>query len=390
MQAVVIGKRLDIRLRIVHGRLSPMLIGLALAILFMGALGCEGEKPSIRIGFSGGLSGRYSDLGVGARNGVQLAVEEINRSGGIHGRRVELSVKDDRNDPETAVLVDRELIRENVAAIIGHMTSAVTTAAIPLIDSEKLLLISPTTSTSALSGIDDWFFRTAGTNDMLAVALADYLMGRTTVRRMNVIFDSGNRAYTETFLKAFRSRFVEPAGRLTLVASFSGGNDSLRDLVSRSLLLTSCDGVLLLASGLDAAWICQQIRKQDPDIPIFATGWSMTQEFLEYAGKSADGVRFIDYFNWNSQSPLYVHFYNSYSERFGSPPAFSAVYAYEAAQVLFEALRKNPDPKALKQTITGIRRFSGLFGDFEIDAFGDAHRKAYLLAAEKGRFLVKE
>lgn len=389
MQAVVIGKLLNTRFRIVHGCFPPLYFLLAMAILW-GALGCESEKPPIRIGFAGGLTGRYSDLGVGGRNGVQLAVEEINRSGGIHGRRVELIVKDDRNDPDTAVQVDRELIREKVAAIIGHMTSAVTMAAIPLINSERMLLISPTTSTSALTGIDDWFFRTAGTNDILAVALADYLMERTAVRRMNVIFDSSNGAYTETFIKTFRSRFVELGGRLTLVASFSGGNDSLRDVVSQSLLLPSCDGVLILAGGLDAAWICQQIRKQDADIPIFATGWPMTQEFLEHAGRSADGVRFIDYFNWNSQTPLYVQFQKSYVKRYATPPTFSAVYAYEAAQVLFEALRNNPDPSALKQTIIGIRRFSGLFEDFEIDAFGDAHRKAYLLSAENGRFLTEE
>ena len=370
-------------------RLRPFYIGLVMAIL-SGALGCEWEKPPIRIGFAGGLTGRYSDIGVGGRNGVQLAVEEINGSGGIHGRRVELIVKDDRNDPDTAVQVDRELIREDVAAIIGHMTSAVTMAAIPLMNSERMLLISPTTSTSALTGIDDFFFRTAGTNDILAVALADYLMERTAVRRMNVIFDSSNRAYTETFIKAFRSRYEELGGRLTLVASFSGGNDPLRDVISQTLLLPSCDGVLILACGLDAAWICQQIRKQDPDIPLFATGWPMTQEFLEHAGKSADGVRFIDYFNWNSKTPLYVQFQKSYRERFAVPPSFSAVYAYEAARVLFEALIKNSDPRALKETILDIRRFSGLFGDFEIDAFGDAHRKPFMLYAENGRFLVEE
>ncbi len=354
------------------------------------ASGCEREKPPIRIGFSGGLTGRYSDLGVGGRNGVQLAVEEINRSGGIQGRPVELIIQDDRQDPDMANQVDRELIRENVAAIVGHMTSAMTMAVMPLINAEKVLLISPTTSTSELTGIDDWFFRVAGTNDILATALADYLMNRTSIRRMAVMFDSSNRAYTESFIKAFRTRYEETDGRLTLVASFSGGNDSLRDVISQSLLHPACDGILILACGLDAAWICQQIRKQDPDVPIFATGWAMTPEFLEHGGNAVNGVRFIDYFDWNSRRPVYLRFQKAYLERFASPPSFASIYAYETAQILFQALSRNPDPKLLKQSIVEIRRFEGMFQDVEIDSFGDAHRKPFLITAENGRFVAME
>ncbi|MEW6260058.1 MAG: ABC transporter substrate-binding protein [Thermodesulfobacteriota bacterium] len=389
MQTTVNGKRLNPVPFLDYGWLATLFFGWAVVLMAF-LSGCEREKPPIRIGFSGGLTGRYSDLGVGGRNGVQLAVEEINRSGGIQGRPVELIIKDDRQDPDMAIQVDRELIRENVVAIVGHMTSAMTMAVMPLINAEKVLLISPTSSTSELTGIDDWFFRTAGTNDILATALADYLMNRTPIRRMAVMFDSSNRAYSESFIKAFRTRYEETGGRLTLVASFSGGNDPLRDVISQSLLKPACDGILILACGLDAAWICQQIRKQDSHVPLFATGWSVTQEFLEHGGNAVNGVRFIDYFDWNSQRPVYLRFQKAYLDRFGSTPSFSVIYAYEAAQVLFQALSQNPDPKLLKQTIVNIRRFEGMFQDFEIDAFGDVHRKPFLITAENGRYVVME
>ncbi len=389
MQTTVNGNRREGKSRPALEWLLALSVGWAVLVIAV-IPGCDKEKSPIRIGFAGGLTGRYSDLGVGGRNGVQLAVEEINRSGGINGRPVELIVKDDRQDPEIAVQVDRELIRENVAAIIGHMTSGMTMAVMPLINSNKVLLISPTTSTSDLTGIDDWFFRTAGTNDILARALADHIMNRTPIRRMAVIFDSSNRAYTESFIKAFRDPYEAAGGRLTLVASFSGGNDPLRDVISQSLLQPPCDGILVLACGLDAAWICQQIRKQDPHVSLFATGWPMTQEFLENGGSAVNGVRFIDYFDWNSRRPMYLRFQKAYTERFASPPSFSAIYAYEAAHVLFQALARNPDPKLLRQTIVDIRRFEGIFQDFEIDAFGDAHRKPFLITAEQGRYVVTE
>ena len=66
-----------------------------------------GEEPALKIGFVGGLTGRVADLGVAGRDAAILAVEEINASGGIDGRKVHLLVKDDKQDAETAKLVTR-------------------------------------------------------------------------------------------------------------------------------------------------------------------------------------------------------------------------------------------------------------------------------------------
>ncbi|MFP3912631.1 MAG: ABC transporter substrate-binding protein [Desulfobacteraceae bacterium] len=87
------------------------LLWLCVAILVTaGSLGCDREKEPIRLGFSGCLTGRLSDLGTSGRNGVILAVEQVNAAGGINGRPVELIVRDDRQDTAEALRVDRELM----------------------------------------------------------------------------------------------------------------------------------------------------------------------------------------------------------------------------------------------------------------------------------------
>ena len=80
-----------------------------LIFIFVFSLGCERSKPPIKIGLAGGLTGRHADLGINGRNGALYAVDEINRSGGINGRTVELISKDDKQDPDVARQVDREL-----------------------------------------------------------------------------------------------------------------------------------------------------------------------------------------------------------------------------------------------------------------------------------------
>ena len=104
------------------------------------------QRKPIKIGFSGSLSGLNSPMGIAVKDGVVLALEKMNEQGGIKGRKLELLIKDDKNDPETVLKVDTELINEGVCAIIGHITSAMTQAAIPLINNKQMLLLSPTAS----------------------------------------------------------------------------------------------------------------------------------------------------------------------------------------------------------------------------------------------------
>ena len=80
--------------------------------------GCSQPKP-VKIGFAGGLTGRLADLGTGGRDGALLATEDLNAAGGIKGARVELLVRDDKSDVQTALEVDRELLDAGVVAIVG-------------------------------------------------------------------------------------------------------------------------------------------------------------------------------------------------------------------------------------------------------------------------------
>lgn len=104
-----------------------------LLLVFAGLLlshACSQEP--ILIGFSANLTGTYSDLGVQGRNGASLALERINEEGGVAGRKLRLLARDDGNTAQQARQADRDLIANGVVAIIGHMTSAQSQAALPI------------------------------------------------------------------------------------------------------------------------------------------------------------------------------------------------------------------------------------------------------------------
>src|SRR6056297_3393999 len=134
--------------KIVFTLVIVVLLAIVLFIIF--------QRKPIKVGFSGTLSGKNAPLGIAVKDGVMLALEEINEEGGFNGRKLELIVKDDENDRETVTKVDAELIKEGVCTIIGHVTSAMTEAALKQANEKQMLLLSPTTSSlKVLEGEDN-------------------------------------------------------------------------------------------------------------------------------------------------------------------------------------------------------------------------------------------
>jgi len=360
---------------------------LLIVLLFAVMSGCEEKKP-VRIGFAGSFSSRFADMGIAGRNGVLLAIEQINKSGGLHGCPVELIVKDDRHDAEVAVQVDKELIAEGVVAIIGHMTSTMSMAVYPLINKEKIVMISPTTSTDKLTGIDDYFFRITSSSKTTSDQLVRHAFKVMGLRKISGVYDLSNRAYTEGYYHDFKTEFKGMGGKLAPATTFVSGNEVSYFKMAQNLL--DGDGVFIIASTVDTAMICQQLRKLDTEIPILSSGWAKKPDILRHGGRAVEGVIFSQAFNEESTHKNYVRFRQQFRKRFGKKPNFVAAYSYEAAQLLFAALSKTQDAVRLKDNILRQRTFFGLQGDVRIDKYGDRQRSASLVTVRNGKFILIE
>ncbi len=359
-----------------------------LSITFL-MCGCQKKEP-VKIGFVGELSGRHSDMGISGRNGVILAVEEINEKGGIKGQPVELIIKNDRHDPNVAVQADKELIEAGVAAIIGHMTSTMSVAAVPLINKEKILMISPTTSTKSLAGLDDYFFKLMPSSNTTAAILARYSYNTMKLRNIAIVYETSNIEFSRDYCDHFILEFKEMGGEIAVVETFASGSDvSFFELV-QALLGPKPDGILVISGALDAAMICQQLRKTDSDIPVVSSGWAFTHDFIKHGGPSAEEVIFAHRFDEESQGKRYLAFKKNFNERFGRDPDFGAIFGYEAAQVLLTTLSKNSDITGLKKNIIKHEVFQGVQDDFKIDRHGDPQRKIYLITVKNGKFKTME
>lgn len=348
--------------------------------------GCGQHEP-LRIGFIGGLSGRVADLGIGGRNGVQLAIDARNAAGGIHGRKIELIAEDDKQDAETAKQVASKLIGLKVAAILGPMTSSVATAIVPLANEAKLPIISPTVTTNALSGLDDYFFRVVSSTRSYSRISAEYHV-RKGIRRVAVLYDTRNRAYTDSWLIDYRTAFAALGGEVVVATEFASSDDVHFAVLAKQLLESRPDCILILANSVDTAMFLQQIRKLDQKIALAGPEWAATERLIELAGRSAEGFIAAQFHERQSRKPEYLTFSKAYRDRFGIDPGFAGLNGFEAANVLLEALDKKPGDQSLKQYLLSKRGFAGVQSEIVFDAYGDVARPTYVTVVKDGQFVL--
>ena len=364
----------------------PVLLLAAVAALWA----CKPDAP-IKIGFIAGTSGRVADLGISGRDAVQLAVEQCNREGGIDGRKIQLLTRDDQQRSDIAVQKTKELIEAGVVAIIGPMTSDMGIAMAPVADASEILLVSPTATTDLLSAKDDYFFRVTSTTRDYAAKSARYQIASGTMRSVVAVYDLSNRSFCESWMANFEKTFAAGGGRVLDKVGFDANSDRSFLDIAHELLAAGSEGILIIANSMDSALLCQQIRKLDEAIPITLADWGATERLLELGGKAVEEITVVQTFDRDSQAPPYQAFRKAYMDRYQHEPGFPGVYAYDAAQVLLTALRRQKNGESLKTTLLAIRRFEGLQSPFSFDDFGDVQRPhASISVIRDGQFVVVE
>lgn len=341
----------------------------------------------MRIGFLAGLSGSVADLGEAGRNGAQIAVEEINRAGGINGRQVELVVRDDAQSPERAIAATNELISMRVEGIVGPMTSAMAEVVLPLAQKAGIVLVSPTVTARKFFAQDDNLFLLLSSTREEARLSAKFHFQENGVRRVAAIHDLRNLAYTESWLREFTVIFQELGGEIIPIAYESGPEVSFGE-VARIALSKQPDAVLMITSAVDAARFAQKIRERNRHLLLFASQWAATERLVELGGAAVEGLVLHNYFDRDSKAPGLERLRALYVERFQREPGFAGVAAYDATKILVTALAKRQNGETLRETLLTRGPFPGAEDAITFDRFGDNRRVPHVMVVRDGQFVT--
>lgn len=351
------------------------------------SLGACGNRRPVRIGFLGGLSGRVADLGIGGRNGAQLAVDDVNAAGGIGGRPLELVVRDDEHSADVAQRRLNELADAGVSLVVGPMTSSVAVAIAPLASARGVVLISPTAATHELSGKADAFFRVIGDATGGAAQQVEYLyaLGR---RSIALAADHQNKAFTESWSQAALQRFTALGGRVALSLAFQSTPGLDYSDIAQQLAGSGADVVLVVASAADTAVVLQQLRRLDANVQFATSSWAGTEQLIALGGRAVEGTIVPQYFDRASSAPAYRRFADRYRQRFGDEPGYPAVNGWDAVMLGVEALRRAGEGAPLIDAMRALRSHAGLQRELILNEYGDSKAAMFLTRIERGRFVL--
>lgn len=359
----------------------------AIAVLLL--TGCGHDPAPVKIGLASGLTGKYSQLGVASMYGAQLACDDINEAGGIDGRPVELVIRDDRNDLETALEVDQELVDEEVVAIVGHLISAMADT-VAYANEQMIPMLSPTIATDELTGLDDYFIRLIPSNREQARQIASEAVADRH-RELAILYEIGNQKFSKVLSDFLISDFEQAGGRIIDYSGFESSDQVDYLGIARKYVESETTAMAIIASGYDVAGFAQAFDILGHDVQLYIPSWGLTADLFQYGGKVVNGIQGVSYFDLASSNAEYLDFASRYEARYGLLPSFSSAFSYEAVRVIAEAMEglENPDGPTLKSRILEIARFKGLQSEIRFDAFGDVTRPVYTYVANNGRFMMK-
>lgn len=361
-----------------------LLVLLAL-ILLGGALWLylgSADRSPIRIGLAVNLTGHGGTAGEYVREGMMLAVEQVNREGGINGRMLELIVKDDMNTPEGIRAADQALIDAGVMIIVGHVTSRNTLIAYPEVTSRGVLLFTPYSATNRLSGKDDLFIRTSVDTKQYGGGMAR-LLNEVDASTTALLMDMSNRSFVTEYFDEIHGH--RPAGYAKV--ELHSRTDLDWDSLIRQLLSRQPDAIVFLTEVSMTGIAAQKLRAAGYRGPMFATLWAQSPDLMRFGGAAVEGMSLVTFIDPDNQRPEYQVFREQVLRRLGREPNARSTRAYEAIQILAEAMRKSPEltvGELREQLLRGS--FNTLMGKVEFDAYGDVARPIYEIKVSQGRF----
>ena len=351
---------------------------------------CTSKKNEIVVAIVSSLTGDLAENGKDMKNGAQMAFEEANEAGGVHGRSIRFEIFDDQGDPKVAVSIASRVCQDpRVVAVVGHLTSGCMSAAAPIYARAEMPVVMPVPTNPEITrkGYTN-LFRVPPTDDDQAPFLAEYLLSRDPKAPVAVISDL--TAYGLGFATAFRETFRAGGGK---ILAFEGAQREARDFRSLITKLKALKPkyVLLGATYDMGAPFVRQMKELGLDATVLSGDGCYGSAFLDQAGNAAEGTIVSFIAPDRGFSPATERFFRKYESKYGKVVSFAPL-GYDAAQVVVEALRQS-GKLAREEIIATIRTttfiLEGITGEIQFEENGDNRNKNLVLyVVQQGKFVL--
>jgi branched-chain amino acid transport system substrate-binding protein len=292
-----------------------------------------------------------------------LAIDEVNSAGGINGRKIRVLTEDDQSKAEEAANAVTKLISQNnVVAVLGEVASSSSIAAAPICQSNKVPMITPSSTNPTVTEKGDYIFRMCFLDSYQGQSMARYVVNTLGMKKAALLIDNKSD-YSTGLAKFFSDAFVAAGGKIVLTQSYAQGDNDFKAQLT-AIRAASPEVIFVPGYYNDIGQIAIQARDLGMTQPLAGgDGWESPKLF-EIGGKALDGCFYSNHYHVDDPAPVVRQFVQKYQERFGAKPDSLAALAYDAARVLADSIKRagTTDGAKLRDAISQTRNFAGVTG----------------------------
>lgn len=353
--------------------------------------GCSHSKQEtqqeIIIASANPMTGNSSDFGDMKVKGIQLAFDEVNATGGIDGKQLRLQIGDDASSPKEAYKLAVSLTSDQqVVAVIGHFNSASTLATRNVYNGASMPVITDSVSKAITDGTTPYLFRIIPTDQVSAGQLVAYAFNKLYFQKFAIIYV--NNDYAKGMKEYFQEKISSLGGDITTTEIFFEGRTKDFTPELEKIKNSAPDTIIFIGYNKEAAQILRQARDLGITTPFLSTDGISSQELITLGGAAVEGIRFDGFFHTSVKKNASEKFSNAFITHYGQEPDSSAALAYDSAQLLIAAIRKNgPSREGIYNYLTTVKNFPGVTGNITFDAKHDVQTNIMILTVKDGKFI---
>ena len=309
---------------------------LSAAVLALTLASCsKAESNSVKIGGIFPLSGQVAVYGVECKNGVDLAIEEINAAGGINGKPVVLVSEDDEGNPDKTVNAFKKLsTKDGVKVVIGSLTSGCTQAITTLSQASKVVQIAPAATAPAITDAGDFIFRACFIDPFQGTVGGKFAAETLGKKRAAILYDIGND-YSVGLADNFKIAFTKAGGSIVSEESYATNDKDFNAQLTK-IKNANPDVVYLPDYYGTVALIAKQLRAQGINVPMVgADGWD---GLTSNAGDEVLGGYYSNHYAVDSTEPAVKKFVESFRAKYNKDPNSFAALGYDCVYLIRDAI----------------------------------------------------
>jgi len=383
-------------------RSTKLLSMLVASALFAGALvGCGGgdKKASdvIKIGGNLEMTGGSASFGISSKNGIDLAIEQINAKGGIGGKKLALVVADNKSEAAEGTNAMTKLVsQDKVCAVIGPNLSSSVIAAGAINNGSKVLDITPmgtnesVTVDKATKKVKPYNFRACFIDPFQGTVMSKYVKEDLKLSNAAIYIDNSSD-YAKGLAESFVANYKKLGGNIVATEAYLQKDTDFKATLTK-IKATNPDFIYVPGYYQEVGLIVKQAREIGLNVAIGGgDGWD-SSKLPEIAGKEAlNNTFFSNVYSPDDTSDLNKKFVADYQKKYNAKPDVFAALAYDSALLIAKSIEdaKGADPVKMAEAMAKIKGFQGVSGEVTFNEFHNPVKSAFILEHKDGKQTFK-